>query len=326
MAIKKFKTYQQQIELLKSKQLIINDEIWAFRMLTCENYYSVINGYKDFFIDKRYKKERYKKDVTIEEIYELYLFDRDLRMILLKYILIVESTLRSLIAYNFSMVHGHDNYLKFSNFDSLKNVSTKKDTLELQASRIHSLISKLQEDISKTIEKKEYMNHYVVEYGYVPLWVLVNTMSLGELSSFYELMIPNERIAIAKHWSINEGYLREYINNLTFFRNICAHGERLYNVRTHKGKNKNHTNIPDNIYHSRLNIVKSKEGVYTKGKNDLFSLIIVLKLLLDDKEFCTLINKVEGLNNRLKMKMTSTNYQDVIEIMGFPYNWKKNIK
>ena len=322
MAVKKFKTYDQQILMLKKRKLNIADEKAAKNMLESENYYNVINGYKEPFLDKRYKKERYKKNVTIEEIYSLYLFDRDLRSIFFKYILIVENTLRSLIAYNFSKEHGHDNYLKFSNFDTLKQITNKDTVLEERATKIHSLISKLQKDISDTITKKEYMNHYVMEYGYVPLWVLVNTISLGELSSFYTLMIPKERIEVAKHWNINEGNLRDYINNLTFFRNLCAHDDRLYNARTHKSTNKKLFYIPDTIYHINLGIPKDIYGKYIYGKNDLFSLMIVLKILLDEKEFTTLFNKVNGLINRLKLKLQSISYLDIINTMGFPSNWR----
>ena len=102
MAVKKFKSYNEQIKILKGRKLVISNEIWAKDMLERENYYNIINGYKEPFIDKRYKKERYKKGATIEEIYALYSFDRDIRDVLFKRILMVENTLRSLISYNFS--------------------------------------------------------------------------------------------------------------------------------------------------------------------------------------------------------------------------------
>lgn len=322
MAIKKFKTYIEQINTLKKRKLTINDNAFAEKILATENYYNLINGYKEPFLDKRYKKERYKKNVSIDEIYTLYLFDRDLRNIFFKYILIAENMLRSLVAYNFSKEHGSDNYLKFSNFDSLKQITTNPEVLENRASKIHSLISKLQKDISDAISKKEYMNHYVMEYGYVPLWVLVNTISLGELSSFYTLMIPKERIEIAKYWNINEGHLRDYINNLSFFRNLCAHDERLYNARAHKSSNKKQFFIPDTSYHSCLNISKDSSGKYLVGKNDLFSLMIVLKILLDEKEFTTLYNKVNGAVNRLQQELKNISYLDIVKTMGFPVNWR----
>ena len=49
---KPFKTVEEQIEILKSRGLIIQDEERALFFLKNNNYYELINGYKDFFIDK----------------------------------------------------------------------------------------------------------------------------------------------------------------------------------------------------------------------------------------------------------------------------------
>lgn len=62
---KPFKTVEEQIEILKSRGLIIQDEERALFFLKNNNYYELINGYKDFFIDKD-KTEQEKKDVDIE--------------------------------------------------------------------------------------------------------------------------------------------------------------------------------------------------------------------------------------------------------------------
>ena len=47
---KDFKTIEEQIEILKARGIIINDER-AKQILTENNYYYLINGYKDFFVD-----------------------------------------------------------------------------------------------------------------------------------------------------------------------------------------------------------------------------------------------------------------------------------
>ena len=46
---KRFLTYEQQIELLKSKKLHISDEKLAVENLKQYSYYSLISGYKDIF-------------------------------------------------------------------------------------------------------------------------------------------------------------------------------------------------------------------------------------------------------------------------------------
>ena len=89
----------------------------------------------------------------------------------------------------------------------------------------------MQMDLARYTIKKDYINHYVVKEGYVPLWVLVNAISFSRLSTFYNLMKQKERIEVSQHWGIQETDLISYIEVLAFFRNICAHDDRLYNTK-----------------------------------------------------------------------------------------------
>ena len=57
-----------------------------------------------------------------------------------------------------------------------------------------------------------------------------------------------------------------------FFRNICAHGERLYSYKTKNA-------IPDFPIHDKLGIIK-KGKQYECGKHDLFAVVIALRYLL----------------------------------------------
>lgn len=99
--MKEFKTLEEQIELLKTRNILFNDEESTRKILLHNNYYNIINGYKDLFLDTN-NPTVYKQNTTFEEIYSLYEFDRQLRNIFLEYILKIENSLRSLIAYYFS--------------------------------------------------------------------------------------------------------------------------------------------------------------------------------------------------------------------------------
>jgi len=46
---KPFKTYEEQIALLRSRNLKISDADKAKEILSQTNYYKLINGYKDLF-------------------------------------------------------------------------------------------------------------------------------------------------------------------------------------------------------------------------------------------------------------------------------------
>ena len=310
--MKEFKTYNEQIEILKSRGLIINDEEFALKKLKEENYYNIINGYKEVF-SREGSKDDFAIGTTFEEIYALYDFDRTIRNIIFKAILKVENILRSLIAYNFSKKYGNDNYLKIDNFETLKGSGCTQKKYQERVMQIQKLLANIQSDISNAINKRSYINHYMLNYGFVPLWVLVNTITLGRLSQFYSLMSQVVRIEVSKYWDIKEEELNQYIKTLANYRNLCAHDERLYN-------SKNNQDIPDTIYHEILEISKIDDR-YIYGKNDLFSLIIVLKVLLPSEDFNTLCNKLNGRMESLKKKVTQINCDNIFNKMGFPVNW-----
>lgn len=108
---KKFKTIDEQISLLKNKKLNIKDENSARAILLNNNYYYLVNGYKDLFLDKSKKTEVFLKNATLEEIYALYEFDRKIRITFLEYILLIERKIDTYISYEFSKKYGHKNYL-----------------------------------------------------------------------------------------------------------------------------------------------------------------------------------------------------------------------
>ena len=66
---KEFKTIDEQIELLQSRNLHIENENIARKILLNNNYYYLINGYKDVFLDKNSKEEKFAGGTTLEEIY-----------------------------------------------------------------------------------------------------------------------------------------------------------------------------------------------------------------------------------------------------------------
>ena len=73
---KTFKSFLEQIEGLKKKNLKFKNEDFALNILEKVNYYSLINGYKDIFLDSNYIKqndddpdEKYKEDTYFEVIF-----------------------------------------------------------------------------------------------------------------------------------------------------------------------------------------------------------------------------------------------------------------
>lgn len=73
------------------------------------------------------------------------------------------------------------------------------------------------------------INHAAINHGNIPLWVLVNALTFGNISKFYLLSAYDIQTKIAKNYvEINESQLAKILIVLTGFQNVCAHGERLF--------------------------------------------------------------------------------------------------
>ena len=141
MADKVFKTLKQQLSILRSRGMNIkpgSQGSRAIRILERENYYSVINGYKEPFIAS-VNPETYLTTTDFDELYALFSFDRNIRSIYLKYILKAEHQIKAVLAHEFSKKYGHDNYMKLSNFDT-----SSKDKL----AAVNKLFKKVQDEIA----------------------------------------------------------------------------------------------------------------------------------------------------------------------------------
>ncbi len=315
--MKKFKTIDEQITILKRKNIVFDNELEARAVLLNNNYYNIINGYKDLFLNP--SKKTFKSKTKFEEIYALYDFDRQIRGIFLEYILKIENILRSLIAYHFSQSYGFDNYLKLDSFETYHDVEITNVKKKKQIKFIQLLIGNINKKIAAGIDIS-YVTHYMTKYGFIPLWVLVNILSFGEICNFYKLMKQRERIKVAKEFNISETEMCSLLGILAKTRNLCAHGERLYNYKF----NTNVT-INDTIYHKYINIPRTNNR-YDYGKNDLFAVIIALKILLNSDDYSKFHHKLYSRLMSLKSKLNTISLTNVLDAMSFPNNWHDILK
>ena len=304
-----FKTIDEQIDILKSRNIIVNDYYKAYNLLSKNNYYYLINGYKNLFINNTSKDEQYIKGTKLEEIYALYQFDKDIKIHFLKYLLLIENEIDTYIAYEFSKSYGHKNYLTSTNFC---NSNSKQ-----------FLIEKFIKDINLEIDyqyknSNEMITHYLDNYNYIPLWVLVRILSFGKISKFYSLMKPKEQNSISRKYNLRIQEFRIILHNLTLIRNICAHDEKLYDI---KMKNR----ISSTIYHKKLKI-ENKNGNYQYATRDLFSIIIALKLLLEKEQFNRFYTEIIKSIEKLKEELYTIQINKVMYKMGFSKDYKKLLK
>ena len=301
---KEFKTIEQQIELLQNRNLHIENIETAKEILLNNNYYYLINGYKDLFLNRNNKTETFRNGTTLEEIYSLYEFDRKIRIIFLEYILLIERKIDTYIAYEFSKNFGNKDYLISENFN---NINKNKELIDKFLNDVNLEIAHQYKNSNKMI------THYLDTYKYIPLWVLIRILSFGKVSKFYSFMKQKEQNNISRKFNIKSETLKIYLINLGNIRNICAHDEKLYDVIL---KNR----INTTTYHKKLNLIKT-DGKTVYATRDLFSIVIILKVLLEKEQFNEFYNRLIETIKVLKNKLLSLKIDKVLYKMGFPKNY-----
>ena len=304
MIEKQFKNLDEQIEIFKHKGMVVHDERYAKQILLRENYF-FLNGYRHLF----YKSETEKKFITgttFEELYSLFLFDRSFRNVIFKYLLVIENNLKSITSYQLSKKYGYRerDYLRAKNF-------THDPAKQRQ---VNDLLKKMKRQIRVNGSQHSATLHYVSNYGYIPLWILVKVLSFGIVSEMFSILKPEDQHEISKVYNVDVEDLLVYLPILANYRNLCAHEDILYENRTQK-------EIDDTIYHQILDIPK-ENGEYIYGKSDLFALLIIMRQMLTTEDFKNMTNELENVVATLDYNLTSIKIEKVLNRMGFPKNWK----
>lgn len=216
---KEHKTFQEQLEKLLERNLVVSNRQYALSKLEHINYYRL----SAYFLPYQYKKESqnanlFLPDTAFEDIIKLYYFDTELRKIIFEAIEAIEIYLRTQIAYYHSQKYGAFGYLEISNLRT--NYQKEFDALH--------------EDILKEKErsKEVFIKHFQEKYNTsdLPIWSVVEIISFGSLSKLFMLLQESEQNkVIAKMGNINKVVFFKWFKALSSIRNACAHHSRLWN-------------------------------------------------------------------------------------------------
>ncbi len=303
MTEKIFKTIDEQVDILERKGLIVDNNEKTREILFRENYF-FISGYRHLFMTKESGK-KFLPGTTFEELYATFLFDRAIRNTFFKNILIVENNIKSIISYQLSRKYG------FKEKDYLEPQNFSQDSL--QSRQVYDVLNKVKRQIRVNGRKHTATYHYIENYGYIPLWILVKVLSFGIMAEFYDILKDEDKVEISNFYKVNSEVLGIYLSLLSNFRNVCAHEDILYDHRTQRV-------IPDTFYHEKLYIPSDEDG-YIYGKNDLFSLVIILKVMLRKEEFDIMIEEIKREVQSLDEAINVVPLDTILNRIGFPSNW-----
>lgn len=313
---KPFKTYKEQIEILESRNLKFSDSSNAEYIIMNSSYYGLINGYKDLFIlpKKNNKDEDDYNGNNFDDIRRLYDFDKELSGVLYKYLLKIETTFKTSLTYHISENIGYlqQEYLSPNNYKPGREVDYDKSIGETVYSRERTL-SIIEEKIKNPASKP--IEFYDREYNNVPPWIVSDALTLGNLVNWYAILDPvlKEKIAqvfIAESNGLNSEDMKNLfltsIKNTLYFRNIIAHGSRVYCSNSfHAIENHSLNKFNPNIRGFNYNYHVKQEK-----RAGLFNLLI---------EICILFSKRNTVRNKF-INEIETVFADYKEKDVFFYN------
>ena len=282
----------EQIETLKKRGLLFNDEVKAAHYLSNISYYR-LRAYTYPFQDNKDENHPFVTKVSFEEIIDLYVFDRQLRLLIFDGIEKIEIALRTQIIYNFSLAHGSFWHLK--------------PELYRDAMRFANQLDSLQKEVDRSNET--FIDHYKSKYtqpSEPPCWMSLEVSSMGLLSKIFQnLKKGNEKKAIAKHFGLSDALILEnWMHCFCNLRNICAHHGRIWNRRL----------VPIKLPYNTLFPFLDNGKVYT---NKLYATVCCIEYVVQ------IISPQTTFKERLKSILENCPMKQEKE-MGFPENWQED--
>lgn len=214
----------QQLDLLRQRNLTISDESFARLCLETVSFHRLSAYSLPFERDK--KSHLFQKDITFSHIWNLYLFDRKLRLLVLDIIERFEIALRTTLSNHLAVKHGAWWYLEDGVF---KTSWIKKNHKDYSPKDIF-----LYELNSVCSDKKhnEAIKHYYQKYDkppYPPSWIVLEFLSFGKCTSLYRyLRSPKDKAGISAIFGVHQNIFESSLEPLRYTRNLCAHHSRLW--------------------------------------------------------------------------------------------------
>lgn len=242
---KPWQSYQDQLEILIARGMIVTERSKALEYLERIGYYR-LSGYWFAFRERtelccpliqhknqkpsktkpgRLPLDTFKPGTTFQNAVDLYVFDKKLRLLTMDALERIEIALRVDISHGLGK-HEKFAYLKPELFH--ESFSTQIDG-KTGLTKHHAWVGKHAALISRSNE--DFIRHNKEKYG-LPLavWVVCEVWDFGTLSTLYAGMTEADQDAISQEYGISNGRVfASRLRSLNYLRNVCAHHSRLWN-------------------------------------------------------------------------------------------------
>jgi abortive infection bacteriophage resistance protein len=262
-------THRQQLTKLIERGLACSDEAAAIDLLKTVGYYRLtayIYPFREMLPDRtgtsRQRSDQIKAGITLDHIEALWRFDRKLRLICLDAIETVEIGLRSRLAY----VLGFRDPLGHVHRESLDadacSQPARRAGQETGEDAFGQWLIKYT-GLEHEARSEDYVVHHKHKYGgHMPIWIAVEFFDFGALSRLFALLNKRDQNTIANDLGISGGrLLADWLRDLNYVRNLCAHHSRLWNRQpTYKPRKFDPSQVDGDLVHAAR--MESRNKIY----------------------------------------------------------------
>ncbi|MEY8209920.1 Abi family protein [Corynebacterium sp. MNWGS58] len=222
---KGFKTYAEQIELLRTRGMKFSDPTMAEHFLARLNYYR-LSGYwypmRSFTENNGIALDKFVDGTTFELVIALYEFDERLRHTVFIELDRIEMAIRAMLGYELGRIDPLIHLRVHKLGARARQVRTGNRSVHDQ------WLSKYKAALNAS--KEDFVSHHKAKYGgEMPIWAAVEVMDWGMLSYLFG-MAPNiVRNRIANQCGLSGPQLESWLKSLNILRNYAAHHARMFN-------------------------------------------------------------------------------------------------
>ncbi len=291
-------SFELQAQRLLDRGLIVPDKNALIGCLKTVNYYRLSAYWYPFkTVDPLSGLERFAPNTNFNTIWARYMFDRELRLLVMDAIERIEvAILRTRLVEQFTLRHGPFGYVELRNFSP--------NFAEAEHAR---LLAEVDEAVNRSSEEfvGRFRGKYTLE-THLPLWMAVEVMTFGQLFTLFRNLDRGEQQALSKQFGLFPPVLVSWLHTLNFIRNVCAHHARLWNRELSI-----RPVIPDH---------RHRPEWHTPFRFDNRRLFTVLTLL------AYLLKRIDAQNDwQIRLEHLLQTYPEIpLSWMGFPANWRES--
>lgn len=224
---KVYKTYDEQIKLLSSRGMHVEDYEDALRILERVNYYR-LSGYwysfRQHSASGRRRSDLFIDGSSFDEVVALYNFDVRLRTAVFSALAKIELAFRALLGHELGRINPYVHLTP----ELLGPLARSPATTAQPSEDYRKWLSRYQSELHKS--REDFVIHHKRKYGgRLPIWAAVEVMDFGAISYLYRFSPEAARSIISDRVSLTPAQLGSWLKSLNIVRNYSAHHARMFN-------------------------------------------------------------------------------------------------